>query len=258
MAARIRFMRFIPIKIRPLLPPKDNIYPVLDKYLPKLRDGDILVITSKILAIHQGRCVRAKNWDKRALAMREADYYLPQKKTQKNPSFLTIKGHAIISSAGIDSKNGNGYYVLSPHNPSQAAKVICQYLKREYYLTKLAVIITVSHSIPLRHGTVGISLGFFGLEPLKSYTGKPGVFGRRLKFAWANLVDGLAATATIVMGEADEQTPLVIVRGAGFVTFTNQARHQQLFTKPAQDIYAPLLTAFRSKNLTERKKTSKT
>lgn len=53
-------MKFIPVKTRRVLPPKDDIYPILDDFLPKLREGDIIFITSKILAIHQGRCVKMR------------------------------------------------------------------------------------------------------------------------------------------------------------------------------------------------------
>ena len=51
-------MRLLPIKTRALLPPKDNVYGVLNKHLPKLQEGDVLLIASKVLAIHQGRCIK--------------------------------------------------------------------------------------------------------------------------------------------------------------------------------------------------------
>jgi len=51
-------MQFIPIKTRAMLPPKDDIYPIFDKYLPPLQNGDVLLITSKIVSIHQGMCLK--------------------------------------------------------------------------------------------------------------------------------------------------------------------------------------------------------
>src|SRR3989344_4576120 len=122
-------MKLIPIKTRAMVPPKDNLYKLLERYLPKLQEGDILIITSKIISIHQGRCIRVKKGVvKHKLALAEADLYLPGKNRY---SFLTIKNHAIISSAGIDTSNGKNHYILPPKNPNQAAKQIYSYLKKK-------------------------------------------------------------------------------------------------------------------------------
>ena len=98
-------MKFIPIKTRAILPPEDDIYTVLDESLPLLREGDILFITSKVLAIHQGRCVKIKpGVHKECLIRREADRYAHSHlKTWKN-LYLTIKDHTLIANARIDEK----------------------------------------------------------------------------------------------------------------------------------------------------------
>src|SRR5579872_4773660 len=73
-------MQFIPIKTRKFLPPKDNVFEELDKRMPKLKNGDVILIASKILAIHQGRCVKIIADDKtqkHQLVKKEADYHLP-------------------------------------------------------------------------------------------------------------------------------------------------------------------------------------
>lgn len=236
-------MQFIPIKTRAFVPPRDNIYNLLKEYLPKLREGDILIITSKILSIHQGRCVRIKKGvNKRQLALREAEKYLPGKSKY---SFLTIKHNAIISSAGVDSSNGRGYYILPPKNPNLVAKQICHYLKRKFKIKNLAVIITDSHSIPLRHGTLGISIGFYGLKPLRDFSGQKSVFGARLKTSRSNIVDAVSAAATLLMGEGGDRIPLVIARGLKFVEFTHKNTQRLLIPKSQDDIYAPLLKKFR-------------
>src|SRR5690242_4080174 len=106
-------MQFIPVKTRPLLPPKDDIYPVFKKYMPKLKEGDIVVITSKVLAIHQGRCVKIVTdtaHEKNALIMQEADRYIPPERRPNQHWHLTMKDHTLIADAGIDKSNSNGYY----------------------------------------------------------------------------------------------------------------------------------------------------
>ena len=90
-------------------------------------------------------------------------------------SIITIKGHTLIANAGIDESNANGYYILWPKRPSALAKEIRAYLKKKYKIKNLAVVVTDSHIIPLRHGTTGISIGFYGMEPLYDYRGMPDI-----------------------------------------------------------------------------------
>ena len=118
------------------MPPRDNIYPILDKSLLLLREGDILFITSKVLAIHQGRCVKIKpGIQKENLIKREADRYARSHLRAWKSLYLTIKGHTLIANAGIDESNANGYYVLWPRRPSALAKKICIYLKKKFKLS---------------------------------------------------------------------------------------------------------------------------
>ena len=66
-------MEFLPIKTRPLMPPKDNIFEVFDKYVSDVKNGDIVFITSKIVAIHQGRCMSVEEISKKDLVESESD-----------------------------------------------------------------------------------------------------------------------------------------------------------------------------------------
>lgn len=238
-------MQVIPIKTRKIIPPKDDIYPILDKYLPKLRTSDILVITSKILAIHQGQCIlKDKIKDKDNLIKKEADFSIPRKECPNEYAIITIKNNTLIPSAGIDESNGNGYYILWPKKPSQSAQEICKYLKKKHSIKKLAVIITDSHTTPLRYGVSGISIGFYGLEPIKDYRGTKDLFGREIKISQSNIVDCLASAAVLLMGEGNERTPIVIIRNAKFVKFTQKETHQKLLIPLEEDIYQPLLKKF--------------
>lgn len=242
-------MKFIPVKTRAVLPPRDDIYPVLDESLPRLREGDVLFITSKILAIHQGRCVKIKpdasGVQKEHLIKREADRYEHSHLRSWKNLYLTIKDHTLIANAGIDESNANGYYILWPRRSSAAAKEICSYLKKKYKLKKLAVIVTDSHIVPMRQGTLGISIGFYGMEPLYDYRGKPDIFGRLLKHTTKNIVDALTTMAVLVMGEGNERTPLLVLRDAKFVVFTNKDTYRKSVVAPKNDLYAPFWRRFK-------------
>ena len=246
--ARRIFMKLeiLPIKTRKVLPPKDDITDII-KHLPKLKQGDVLVIASKVLAIHQGRCIKKSEIvnQKSKIINQEADYSLPMHNTAGSDIILTIKDHTLIPSAGIDESNGNEYYILWPKNSSKEAKRIAGYLKKRDGIKNLGVIIADSHTTSLRWGTQGISIGFFGLEPLKDYRGVKDIFGRKLKYTQTNIVDSLANLAVLMMGEGKEQTPMVIIRGFKGLRFTNKDLHRKLVIDPKRDLYYPLLKIFK-------------
>lgn len=233
------------IKTRQILPPQDDIYPVLDEFLPPLKENDVLIITSKILALHQGRCVKiGEGVNKDALIESEAELFIPRSQVPNMAATLTIKENTLIPSAGVDESNASGYYILWPKEVNKLVKEICLYLKKKHNLINLAVIATDSHTIPLRWGVLGISIGFFGLEPLYDYRGKEDIFGRKLKITQKNIVDALAVIGVTVMGEGNESTPMAIIRGAEFVKFTDEDTYQKLIVPRQTDIYKPLLDRF--------------
>lgn len=241
-------MQFLPIKTRPFLPPKDDLYQVIDTHLPKLKEGDILVITSKVLGIHQGRCVKIEKdtpEEKNKLIMREAEWYIPPAKRKGVHWHLTIKDKTLIADAGIDKSNGLGYYILWPKNTQKLLKEIRSYLKRKFKLKKIGVMAVDSHLIPLRTGTIGISTGFAGFEPWYDYRGKPDIFGRKLMYTRRNIVDSLAAPAGLLMGEGNERTPMLIIRKPDFVQFTNKNTYRKLSYPLKQDIFYPLLKIYK-------------
>ena len=238
-------MKFIPVKTRAIMPPRDNIYPILDTSLKTLKEGDVLFITSKVLAIHQGRCVMVAPGIKERLIKKEAERYAPSHLRSWKNLYLTIKEHTLIANAGIDESNANGYYVLWPRGSTKLAKEIRAYLQKKFHIKKLAVVVTDSHIIPLRHGTFGISIGFYGMKPLYDYRGTPDIFGRLLKHTTKNIVDALAAMAVLLMGEGNEQTPMMVLRGAKFIVFTDKDTHRQSVVAPKNDLYAPLWKDFK-------------
>jgi len=235
-------MIFLPIKTRKFLPPKDNLFKLLDDFLPALKEKDILVITSKIVSIGQGRTIKiTPQTDRIALIKKEADAYC-----LNQPSSMTVKDHTLTPYAGIDRSNANGYYVLWPKNPHAEAKKIWQYLRRRHRLTNLGIIIADSFCLPFRWGHLGISIGFFGFNPLKAYAGKKDIFNRKLIRHNSNLVDALAGLAVVHMGEGKEQTPLCLVRGFKQINFNQKDYSRNFYISPADDIYTPLLSHLNS------------
>ncbi|MCU0653330.1 MAG: coenzyme F420-0:L-glutamate ligase [Candidatus Pacebacteria bacterium] len=239
-------MEIFPIKTRAMLPPKDDIYNVLDEFCPALREGDVLVVASKIVAIHQGRCVlKSEIKDKNDLIKKEADILFPSEETDGGVVITTIKGNTLVPFAGIDESNANGYYILWPEDPDGEAGRICEYLKKKFSLKNLALIIADSYCVPLRRGTMGISIGFYGLNPANDYRKKIDIFGRTLGITRFDVVDSLAAAGVSVMGEGDERQPVSIIRGADFVEFRCDKSSRDSAMPFKEDIFYPLLENFR-------------
>jgi coenzyme F420-0:L-glutamate ligase len=234
----------IPVRTRPLVPPRDDLWDALGPALPALREGDVLAITSKVVAIHEGRCVPiAEIGEREKLVEAEADFWLPRALSRYGIT-LSIKGGTLVASAGIDASNANDHYVLWPSAPNDVAAEIGRRLRREHGVGRLGVILTDSHCTPMRRGTTGISIGFYGVEGLQDYRGRPDIFGRPLAVTVANRVDALAAAAVGLMGEGAECIPAVIIRDWPDLTFNDRAGQEGFIVPPEQDIFAPLLRCF--------------
>lgn len=233
-------MQYIPVKTDILHPPKDDLWKLFDTFLPLVHEKDIVIVTSKIVSIGEGRCVLIGSEEKGKMVEKEAEYTLVVE--GRHP--LTIVHHALISGAGIDESNGDGYYTLLPEDPYRSAKEVWNYLRERFGLEEVGVIITDSHSLPLRYGAMSVSIGFFGFLPVERHVGKPDLFGKLMKYSSTNLADALSAGATLVSGECDECQPIVIARGVPSVRFTDIDTKDAFLVSIEEDIYQPLLKEF--------------
>lgn len=246
-------MKIIPIKTRSFIPPKDDIYPELLRVAAKLREKDILLITSKIVAIGEGRCVpMTTEKARRKLIEREATKLAGF--TWEKRTMFTIKGNTIIASAGIDDSNSNGHLILWPEDPMRSARDIWRFLRRKSGIKELGIIITDSYCTPMRSGVIGISIGFFGFHPVESHIGKKDIFGRKFTYSKSNIVDAVAAAGVAVMGETTERIPFVIARNVPQVRFTPRDTRRELIIPIKNDIYYPLLKPIYEKYKKKRKR----
>lgn len=227
----------------PLIRPGTELLPVLLQALSEpLRERDILCITSKIVAIAQGRLVRLDELpgaDTRqqfsGLVRREADWLV----NEEGPVYLTLKEGIWIPNAGIDLSNAPpGYAILWPQQPWQWAASFRAELCAHYGLQELGVLVTDSQVVPLRRGVIGVALAYAGFEGIQSEIGRPDLYARPLTMTSKAVADALATTAVLLMGEADERTPFVLIRDAP-VQYTNRTVHpRDAQIDPRQDLFA--------------------
>lgn len=225
-----------------------DLFAFLEKYLPQkdLLEGSVLAVTSKIISFCEGRAVDKSTVSKEELVAENAQAVLVSPKNQYNIT-LTIKEDQLMASAGIDESNAGPYYVLLPKNSQASASAIWTFLKNRYGLKNFGVIVTDSRTYPLRLGVTGVCLGWCGFKPLYSYVGKPDLYGRKMTVTRTNLLDCLATSAVLVMGEGAESTPLAIVSNLSKISFQERPPTlEQVYAlriSISEDLYAPLLLA---------------
>lgn len=230
-----------------------DLFSLLDQYLPLLQDGDIVAITSKIISLCENRTIPKQEVNsKLSLIQKEADYYLEEQSDLD--ICLTIKNNLLIPTAGIDESNANDSYILYPQAPFLSAFKIWKHLKAKHQLQKIGVLITDSHTTPLRRGVTGIALAWCGFKALKSYVNQPDIFGRPLRVTCSNYTDGLAAAAVLMMGEGNEQTPLALIQNFKNACFQDHPPTKEeidfLNIPLEDDLYSPLLKAVAWKKTT--------
>lgn len=239
------------IKTRPLIPPQDDLFSAIEKSFLKiqLKEKSIIAVTSKVVSIHQGRCIKnSAKIKKDELAKKEADFYLDRKSVPNNRVMLTIKDGILISSAGIDESNAKDHFILWPEEPFLFAKKLHDFFTNKYNIKKLGVIITDSHCIPQRRGVIGIAIAYYGFYPLKDYRGEKDIFGKKLKVSITNIPDSLAVVAVLAMGEGKEQTPIAVIEDVGDIKFSKHTfKKDPLKIDIKEDIYAPMLRGIKWK-----------
>ncbi len=192
----------------------------------RLRDGDVLVISSKFVAVSEGRVVKlssvvardkAKELASRyamdprlcELVLRESDEILGG-----IPGFILASKEGLLTpNAGIDKSNvRHGSVVMYPRRPEVSAWRIREALKFSRGVS-VGVVICDSRLSPTRRGTTGVAVASSGIEAVVDMRGRADLFGNVLKVTAQGMADDLSSAAEILMGESDEATPIVLVRG---------------------------------------------
>jgi coenzyme F420-0:L-glutamate ligase len=192
----------------------------------KLRDGDVLVVSSKFVAISEGRVVKLATVRAGAKAMALAAKYrmdarlceLVVRESDELmggiPGFILASKNGLLTpNAGIDKSNvERGMAVLYPRRPEVSVRRIRETLKF-FRGVSVGIVMCDSRLSPTRRGTTGVAVASSGIEAVVDMRGRVDLFGRPLKVTSQGVADDLSSAAEILMGESDESTPIVLVRG---------------------------------------------
>jgi coenzyme F420-0:L-glutamate ligase/coenzyme F420-1:gamma-L-glutamate ligase len=195
----------------------------------EIQNGDILVVTHKIVSKAEGRVIdltrirpspkairMAKEHDKDPRVMELILKESIQILRAKNGIIISETKHGFVcANAGVDQSNVEGdMAVLLPAAPDESASRI-QDAVMEKTGKEIAVIITDTFGRTFRNGQTNVAIGIAGINPIKSYIGTYDMYGRKLRVTEIAVADEIASAAELVMGKA-EGTPVAIVRGYSF------------------------------------------
>ncbi len=236
-------MKIKAIKTR-IFKPKENILHFIEHYLPSISENSVLVVTSKIVALAEGRFVEKTDEETKARLIKSESEFVLQTKYV----CLTIKDGVVMANAGIDESNANNSLILLPKDSFLAAIKIRNYFKKKNKLKNLAVIITDSRCLPLRSGITGVALGYAGFKGLKDYRKELDIFGRPFHYSRVDVADSLATAAVLCMGEGNEQKPLALISQAP-INYSNRLNRDELKIDIKEDIYRPMFESLKNKKL---------
>jgi coenzyme F420-0:L-glutamate ligase / coenzyme F420-1:gamma-L-glutamate ligase len=241
----------------PLINPGDDLAALVVDALKaerlQLISGDIVVVAQKVISKAENRYVELKvvrpSEQARSLAdqtgkdPRYIEVVLSESaevvKHRRNILIVAHRLGFVMANAGIDQSNiehadGEERVLLLPRDPDRSAAA----LKVRFdaaFAADVGVIINDSFGRPWRKGVVGVALGVAGLPSLLDMIGAPDLFGRPMQVTEIAVADEIAAGASLLMGQAAEGLPVVVVRG---LTFDAAARPASALVRPRErDIF---------------------
>ena len=193
----------------------------------QLQDDDILAVTSKVVSYAEGRLVRLSEIEPSGKARELARRYHLKPELAKlilreadkvyggvEKAVLTLKDGFLVPNAGIDNKNApDDLVVLWPMDARKSAEKIREEIKTRTD-RRIAVLIIDSGLVPLRIGTIGLALSVAGFKPIKDNRNEKDLYGKPIAITRQAVADDLASASHLLMGEATEQVPIVLIRDA--------------------------------------------
>jgi coenzyme F420-0:L-glutamate ligase/coenzyme F420-1:gamma-L-glutamate ligase len=249
-------LSFIALAGIPLVKPGDDLGILVTEAANaaglSLNDGDVLVVAQKIVSKAEDRFVRLRDVapSPRALDLAEITGKDPRlvevilwdtaEIIRAAPHVLIVAHHLgfICANAGVDHSNvglEDDLVLRLPADPDGSARRL---RARVGELTGVApaIIVNDSHGRPWREGTAGVAIGLAGLSPVQDLRGYPDLFGYPLQITTVGFTDQIAAGASLVMGQADEGLPVVLVRGLTYQPAEN-ASARQILRPPETDLF---------------------
>lgn len=222
-------LEIFPVSVSHDIEDGEKIVDLVSKSKPKLEDGDVVVVSQKIISKQEGRMIKLSSVIPSLLSNGIASEY------NKDPKLVEIilseskrivrmengviivetNGGFICANAGVDESNvADGYVTLLPKDPDESASKLRQSIL-EKTGKQVAVIISDTFGRPFRMGQTEFAIGVSGIDSILDYEGTKDTFGKILRVTAIAIVDELCCAAELVQGKATK-TPIAIIRNYKF------------------------------------------
>lgn len=190
-----------------------------------LRDGDIIVVTSKIVSKAEGRIRQAP--DRQSAIMEETERVV----ARRGDTVISQTKHGfVMAAAGVDASNTEpGTVLLLPEDSDASARRI-----RKSLPATVGVIISDTFGRPWRHGLTDVAIGAAGVQPLEDFRGGLDTHGNPLSATVTALIDEIAAAAELVKGKLSG-VPVAVVRGLDHLVTTDDGPGVRPLIRPADE-----------------------
>ena len=246
-----------PIPGIPLVRPRDDLAELLilacERQAISPKEGDVLVLAQKVVSKAEARYIDLATVVPSAGAQslaaevekdpRLVEVILGESRrvVRRRPGILIVEHRLgfVMANAGVDRSNvdpeaGAEPVLLLPRDPDGSAATLLARLSA-HFGKPLAVIISDSWGRAWRRGTVGVALGAAGLPAVMDLRGRPDLFGHELRVTETGFADEIASAASLLMGQAAEATPAVLVSGLSWSAASMPAN--ALLRPPEEDLF---------------------
>ena len=240
-------LQVIPVKIQKEIETGDDLVNlILESF--EINDGDVLVLSQKIISKNEGRIISLSSVNPSLLADGIASSYgkdprlveliLSESKRivrMENGVIIVETKHGFVcANAGIDESNvQDGYATLLPDDPDQSANLLKDKIKQKTG-KNVAIVISDTFGRPFRLGQTDIAIGIAGLEPILDYNGKPDTFGKIMQVTAIAVADEICSASELVMGKV-QKCPIAVIRNYNFNSST--AKIQKMLRSDHDDLF---------------------
>ncbi|XVV13711.1 coenzyme F420-0:L-glutamate ligase [Actinoplanes sp. CA-131856] len=192
----------------------DDLAGLITAAAPWLADGDVLVVTSKIVSKAEGRLVEvpADGPERDAARVAALESETARVVARRGPTTIVQTHHGfVMAAAGIDASNvDKTHLVLLPADPDASARRLRADLRAQGL--DVGVIVSDTMGRAWRNGLTDVALGAAGIEPVRDHRGETDPYGNELEITQMAVIDELAAAGELVKGKIDA-VPVAVVRG---------------------------------------------
>ena len=220
--------------------PGDDLAGLVADAAPWLRDGDVVVVTSKVVSKAEGQLVDVPTSgpEREAARDRILGAETARAVARRGHTRIVQTHHGfVMASAGIDASNvDRSQLVLLPKDPDLSARSLRAALRSRLGVD-VAVIVSDTMGRPWRAGLIDVALGVAGLEPIRDYRGEVDAYGNELHITQMAVADELASAAELVKNKHD-QVPVVVIRGYSRLSTSDGPGGTALVRAAEQDLFS--------------------